>query len=292
MINNFINYLHLEKRYSEHTLLAYKKDIHQFIEFAGISEFNELIEIDSKLIRGWVINLIDDKIENRSINRKLSSLRSLFRWLKKEKHIESNPMIKVIAPKTTKRLPQFAKESELKEEKLNQFFSTDFEGLRDQLLVEMFYQTGVRLNELINLRDSNIGQQSIKVLGKREKERIIPISKALYNRITEYREATKALSINTPYLFTLNNGNKLYPKFVYRKINSYLSKASSLDRCSPHVLRHTFATHMLNNGASLESLKNILGHASLSATQIYTHNSFAKLTSIYLQAHPRGHKDV
>jgi integrase/recombinase XerC len=200
-------------------------------------------------------------------------------------------MIKVNGPKNAKRLPSFAKESELSPEKIDTLFTDDFDGVRDNLMFEMFYQTGIRLSELIGLKDLDVSSESIKVLGKRNKERIIPISKDLYQLVNDYRIFRNGMGINSNYLFVLNNGNKLYAKFVYRRINNYLGKATSLDKCSPHVLRHTFATHMLNNGAGLETLKDILGHANLSATQVYTHNSFAKLTNIYSHAHPRGRKN-
>jgi integrase/recombinase XerC len=290
VLEKFINYLQVEKRYSEHTVIAYNKDVLQFIEFSEIKSIEEFKEIKSNLVRSWIVSLIENFIENKSVNRKLSSLRTFFKWLKKENYIENNPLIKVNGPKQVKRLPSFAKESELSVEKTEQYFSQDFDGIRDRLIVEFFYQTGIRLSELINLKDNDIQSQSIKVLGKRNKERIIPISNDLFDLVKEYRQAKKELSLSSDIFFVLINGNNLYPKFVYRKINIYLGNATSLDKCSPHVLRHTFATHMLNNGAGLETLKDILGHANLSATQIYTHNSFAKLTNIYSQAHPRGRK--
>lgn len=290
VLEKFINYLQVEKRYSDHTVIAYNKDVLQFIEFSEIKSSEEFKEIKSNLVRSWIVSLIENFIENKSVNRKLSSLRTFFKWLKKENYIENNPLIKINGPKQIKRLPSFAKESELSIEKTEQYFSEDFDGIRDRLIVEFFYQTGIRLCELINLKDNDIQSESIKVLGKRNKERIIPISNSLFDLVTEYRKAKKELSLESVNFFVLINGKNLYPKFVYRKINIYLSNATSLDKCSPHVLRHTFATHMLNNGAGLETLKDILGHANLSATQIYTHNSFAKLTNIYSQAHPRGRK--
>jgi integrase/recombinase XerC len=290
VLEKFINYLQVEKRYSDHTVIAYNKDVLQFIEFSEITNIEEFKEIRSNLIRSWIVSLIENLIENKSVNRKLSSLRTFFKWLKKEQYIELNPLLKISGPKQVKRLPSFAKESELSVEKTEQYFSQDFDGIRDRLIVEFFYQTGIRLSELINLKDKDIQAQSIKVLGKRNKERIIPISNGLFDLVNEYRKAKKELSLSPDVFFVLINGNNLYPKFVYRKINIYLGNATSLDKCSPHVLRHTFATHMLNNGAGLETLKDILGHANLSATQIYTHNSFAKLTNIYSQAHPRGRK--
>jgi integrase/recombinase XerC len=291
MLEKFITYLKVEKRYSSHTIVAYSKDVQQFFEFAQLISVNDVKEVHSKLVRAWMVELIENGLENKSVNRKLSSLRSFFKWLKKENHIETSPMIKVNGPKNIKRLPSFAKESELITEKLDLAFSNDFNGIRDRLMFEFFYQTGIRLSELVQLKMTDVQNNQIKVLGKRNKERIIPISNFLYEQINDYKALLKNLTINSTNFFVLNNGNKVYPKFVYRKINYYLSGVTNLDKCSPHVLRHTFATHMLNNGAGLETLKDLLGHANLSATQIYTHNSFSKLTSIYSQAHPRGHKD-
>ncbi len=291
MLEKFIAYLQVEKRFSAHTVIAYQNDVQQFLDFSAITNIDELKEVSAKLIRGWMVQMIESGNENKSVNRKLSSLRSFYRWLKKESQIDVNPMLKISGPKNSKRLPSFAKESELLSEKLDLVFSTDFNGIRDRLIFEFFYQTGMRLSELVQLKKSDINNDTIKVLGKRNKERIIPISKELNEQIVNYNQYILKLNIESPYFFVLNNGNKVYPKFVYRKINYYLSGVTNLDKCSPHVLRHTFATHMLNNGAGLETLKDLLGHANLSATQIYTHNSFSKLTSIYSQAHPRGHKE-
>lgn len=291
MLDNFIKYLQVERRYSENTIIAYQKDIQQFIDFAEISSSENLNDVHHRLIRSWIVEMIDSGLENKSVNRKLSSLRSFYKWLRKEMGITSNPLLKINGPKNVKRLPSFAKESELQNSKMENMFSSDFDGLMDHLIFEMFYQTGIRLSELIELKELDVSSDSIKVLGKRNKERIIPISKALKDLIVKFRAVKQNMELESKYLFVLKNGNKLYPKFVYRKINSYLGTATNLDKCSPHVLRHTFATHMLNNGAGLETLKDILGHANLSATQVYTHNSFAKLTNIYSQAHPRGRKN-
>jgi integrase/recombinase XerC len=252
---------------------------------------SEIAQVRSSQIRSWIVHLFDEGISKKSINRKLSSLRTFFKWLKKEGKININPLAKITGPKNEKRLPHFAKESELKEDKIKELFTDSFDGYRDHVMFELFYQTGMRLSELINLKDSDIQHDRIKVVGKRNKERIIPISEDLNKLIQKYRLLKEKEVNSTAYFLVLKNGNKLYPKFVYRKINNYLGSATSLDKTSPHVLRHTFATHMLNNGAGLETLKDLLGHANLSATQVYTHNSFAQLTRIYSQAHPRGHKN-
>ena len=290
MFEKFISYLKFEKRYSAHTLKAYQRDLNDFASYADIEKLNEFSELSASYIRSWIVHLIENGLKNRSVNRKLASLRSFYKWLVKEQFIESSPMVKVNGPKSEKHLPQFVKESELKIEKLKGLFEDDFEGKRDALMFELFYQTGIRLSELINLKLDDVQQTQIKVIGKRNKERIIPISKCLKNQIEEYVELRREKTRKTIELLVLESGNKLYPAFAYRKINSYLGKVTTLDKKSPHVLRHTFATHMLNRGTGLETLKDLLGHANLSATQIYTHNSFAKLNSIYSQAHPRGRK--
>jgi integrase/recombinase XerC len=289
-MHDFLNYLSTERRFSEHTCLAYKKDIEQFIEFSGVIQQSELLEVEAKLIRGWIVDLIDNGYVNRSVNRKLSSLRTYFGWLAKMGTIDTNPMQSIKGPKAEKRLPSFAQQQEFKESKTKVLFGEDFDGVRDKLMFEVLYQTGIRSSELVNLRDVNVDKQQIKVLGKRNKERIIPIGEQLGELINRYRDLRKVLLANNDYFFVLNSGKKLYPKFVYRKINKYLGLVTDLEKKSPHVMRHTFATHMLNNGAGLEALKELLGHASLSATQIYTHNSFSEITTIYSQSHPRGHK--
>ncbi len=286
----FEDYLKTEKRFSENTCVAYKNDLNQFVDFAQINIQEELKEVNYQLIRSWIVNLIDQGSNHRTVNRKLSTLRTFYRWCLKQGFMDTNPMLKIKGPKLEKRLPVFLKQSELDEQKLTPLFSEDFDGIRDRLIVELFYQTGIRLSELITLKEEDVSNSSIKVLGKRNKERIIPISIELSKQISVYQKYKSLNGIRSSNLLTLINGKNLYPKLVYRKINYYLGLVSSIDKKSPHVLRHTFATHMLNNGTGLETLKNILGHASLSATQVYTHSSFTQLNNIYSQAHPRGHK--
>jgi len=288
MLDKFISYLQFEKRYSEHTVIAYKNDLSQFITFAELLEISDFSSLRPAFIRSWIVELIENGCANKSVNRKLASLRTFYKWLRKEGLADTNPLLKLRGPKSEKRLPSFAKESDLKEKNLSDYFSDDFNGLRDALMVEVFYQTGIRLSELIHLREGNVTNDSIKVLGKRNKERIIPITAALFKKITAYRKVRDLTCGATTTLFVLENGNILYPAFVYRRITKYLGTTTQLDKKSPHVLRHTFATHMLNRGAGLETLKDLLGHANLAATQIYTHNSFAQLTKVYSQAHPRG----
>lgn len=288
MLDSFLDFLSAQKRFSEHTAVAYKKDVEQFLEFADISKEHELKEVNTRLIRGWMVELMENDYVAQSVNRKLSTLRTYFKWLKKEGVIHDNPMKLVRGPKNNKRLPSFIQQKQITENKLADTFSDDFEGQRDRLMFELLYQTGIRLSELIHLKDADVSNSQIKVLGKRNKERIIPISKDLSLAIEKYRGLRREISVSSDTLLVLKTGKILYPKFVYRRINKYLSQATDVKKKSPHVLRHTFATHMLNNGAGLEVLKELLGHANLSATQVYTHNSFAELTAIYSQSHPRG----
>ena len=290
MFDKFTSYLQFEKRYSEHTVLAYGQDLNAFVEFAEVKKISEFADLSSAFIRSWIVYLIEGGMKNKSVNRKLASLRTFYRWMRKEGLIDHSPMTKVQGPKNEKHLPVFAKESELLPSKIEELFSDDYSGKRDALMLELFYQTGIRLSELIGLTLKDIQGNQIKVLGKRNKERIIPISDDLVQQIQEYIELRREISSKCENLLLLDSGNKLYPTFAYRKINYYLGKVTSLDKKSPHILRHTFATHMLNRGTGLETLKDLLGHANLSATQVYTHNSFAQLNSIYSQAHPRGHK--
>ncbi|MDA9161792.1 tyrosine-type recombinase/integrase [Crocinitomicaceae bacterium] len=290
MFDKFISYLQFEKRYSNHTILAYQQDLDSFKEFAELEKITEFSDLSSSFIRSWIVYLIEGGMKNKSVNRKLASLRTFYRWLRKEGVVDHSPMTKVIGPKSEKHLPVFAKESELSLPNMEHLFTEDFSGQRDALMLELFYQTGMRLSELIGLKIYDVQGNQVKVLGKRNKERIIPISDGLVKQIELYVIARKDVAQNNDSLLVLNSGNKLYPTFAYRKINYYLGEVTSLDKKSPHILRHTFATHMLNRGTGLETLKDLLGHANLAATQVYTHNSFAQLNSIYSQAHPRGHK--
>jgi len=289
-ISNFLDYLKTEKRYSEHTLKSYHKDLVQFLEFSLIETKDDLIEVRPINIRGWIVDLMENDFSARTVNRKLSTLRTFFKYLLKEGIIQKSPIKTVNGPRISKPLPSFAKTEQLDSLKIDDLFQKDFSGIRDRLMFEIFYQTGIRSSELIGLTVDRVKQDQIKVIGKRKKERIIPITPELNNLIQEYKKLRTKFNTETNNFFVLDNGKKLYPKFVYRKINNYLSIATDLEKRSPHVLRHTFATHMLNNGAGIEILKDLLGHANLSATQVYTHNSFAQLNTIYSQSHPRGQK--
>tara|TARA_B100000963_G_scaffold251669_1_gene220487 strand:- start:53 stop:760 length:708 start_codon:yes stop_codon:yes gene_type:complete len=235
-----------------------------------------------------MVFLLEKKMAKSTVARKISAVKSLFKFLLKQQIVDSSPVNLIETPKLDKKLPSFLKEDEI----INLInvieFEDSFFGLRDKLLITLFYQTGVRLSEIIELKEDDVRMDDIKVLGKRNKERIIPLSGKVKNLITEYRKIKHLEFPNIKYFFIGDKGNKMYEKFVYRKVNYYLSMVSSKQKRSPHILRHTFATHMLNNGADLNAIKEILGHENLSATQVYTHNSFEKLKSIHKQSHPRG----
>ena len=291
-IEQFIRYLQFEKRFSPHTVTAYKNDLDQFSQYI-VSFQSELLNVTHQHVRTWIVSLMDDGIEARTINRKISSLRSFYKFLQRENLIGNSPMIYVRAPKIPKRLPIV-----ITEQKMDilldaqDVFSNDFQGMRDRLIVELLYGTGMRLSELVNLSDYdiNVYEQQIKVLGKRNKERIIPISNSLTKLISDYQlqKLNQNFNNKSAALIVTNQGNKVYAKFIYRTVNLVLSFISTHDKKSPHILRHSFATSLLNKGADLNAIKELLGHSSLAATQVYTHNSVEKLKSIYKQAHPKA----
>lgn len=288
-VTSFLNHLSAEKRCSSLTVVAYQHDVEEFASYISEKKLEDATAVD---IRNFIYYLKEQSLDNASINRKISALRTFYKWLEQQGKVEVNPLLKTTLLKQPKRLPNFIQESELECEKLDRIFDeTTFSGKRDRLMFEIFYQTGIRRSELIQLRIENVNPQSIKVLGKRNKERIIPISSALYERIHDYLLERNSIQSGEDSLFILENGKKMYPKFVYTKIKSYLSLVTNNEKKSPHVLRHTFATQLLNNGANIEAIKSLLGHADLRATQIYTHTSLNQLKSIYSQAHPRGHKN-
>ena len=290
MLDIFLTYLRSEKRCSENTCIAYGTDANQFFQFIQAESDEDIKEVRLALVRTWVVDLIDNDYSVRSVHRKIASIKGFYKWLQKEGEIEANPVQNIRLPKMSKKLPSFVRVEEVKEESLSTLFDDSFSGVRDRLIFELLYQTGIRLSELIGLTEVNVNERIIKVVGKRNKERIIPISIDLYRLIEKYRFLKLKTIETSEFLMVLDSGKKLYPKFVYRKINDYLGTVSELSVKSPHVLRHSFATHMLNNGVGLEVLKELLGHSNLSATQVYTHNSFRHLTDIYSQSHPRGTK--
>lgn len=287
----FIKYLQFEKRYSNHTLVAYKTDLGQFIQFMNksIGDF-EFKDVTSKQIRAWVVSLMDEAVNPRSVNRKISTLKSFYKYLMRQGLVESNPVQLVIKPKVGKKLPTFVQEDNLNQLLDLGLFPSDFEGVRDKLIVSLLYGTGIRLAELKNLIIPNVylKEYTIKVLGKRNKERIIPYPHSIDGPMKDYLKFRSEISGNTNFLFITSNGKQLYDKLIYRVVNKYLTLVTTVSKKSPHVLRHSFATHLLNNGANLNAVKELLGHSNLSATQIYTHTTFEKLKEIYKQAHPRS----
>ncbi len=293
--NKFYDYLLLEKNYSLHTVTAYINDIGFFESFLS-NEFenDNLLLINYNQIRSWIVSLSDDGISNASINRKVSSLKSFYKFLLKTKQIDTSPLLKHKALKAPKKIQIPFSEKEL-DMVLNQIiYKEGFEGVRDKLIVDLFYTTGIRRTELINLKIQNVdlSNKTIKVIGKRNKERIIPILTIIEEQIKKYLSERSSIQEvkEREYFFLLSNGVKLNDSFVYRLINYYFSNVSEKVKKSPHILRHTFATHLLNNGADINSVKELLGHSSLASTQVYTHNSLAELQKVYNSAHPRNKK--
>jgi integrase/recombinase XerC len=298
----FIDYIQYEKRYSPNTVSAYRNDLNQFFSFLQLQyNITDIRDVTHPMIRSWLVSLMEEKISPRSVNRKLTTLKSFYKFLLREGNVSSNPMRKIISPRTSKKLPSFVEKEKMEMlfEKIN--FGEGFPGLRNRLILEILYATGMRLSELINLKETDIDfhQSTLKVLGKRNKERLIPFSNKfaillkiyLHEKKFWLENAESTIATGTPdefWLIVTDNGRKAYPRFIYRAVTKYLSQVTTLQKISPHVLRHTFATHLLNNGAELNAVKELLGHASLSATQVYTHNTIEKLKTIYKQAHPKA----
>jgi len=292
---SFADYLFLEKKYSKHTVNAYITDLNSFHDFIK-EEFEQenLTEVNYPFIRSWIILLSESDAENVTINRKISSLKAFYKFLLKTKEIEVSPLLKHKALKTPKKIQIPFSEKEL-DLAINQIkYPEGFDGIRDKLIIDLFYTTGIRRAELINLKVSSVDIQNatIKVLGKRNKERIIPLLPVIVDEIKDYLQQRNSLEtiIDTENLFLMLKGVKLNETFVYRIINDYFSTVSEKVKKSPHILRHTFATHLLNNGADINSVKELLGHSSLASTQVYTHNSLAELKKVYRNAHPRNNK--
>ncbi|MCX6245405.1 MAG: tyrosine recombinase XerC [Bacteroidetes bacterium] len=298
----FIDYIQYEKRYSPHTVTAYRNDLDQFYTYL-MSRYSvsDIKEVTHPMIRSWLVELMEEKISPRSVNRKLTTLKSYYRFLLKEGIVTVNPMRKIISPKTPKRLPSFVEKEKMDLLFESVDFGEGFHALRDRLIIEMLYATGMRLSELLNLKETDVDfhHSSLKVLGKRNKERLIPFSGKMAMLMKVYLEEKRSFDgtpgSNAPRpsptdasFFITDTGKKIYPRFVYRVVTKYLAQVTTLKKISPHVLRHTFATHLLNNGAELNAVKELLGHANLSATQVYTHNTIEKLKNIYKQAHPKA----
>ena len=294
-LQSFISYLLLEKNYSGHTTSAYKKDIQSFADFC-CDEYvlEDINNVEYNIIRNWIVSLVNADISNRSVNRKVASLKAYYKFLQRIGSIDTNPLAKHKALKTSKKVEVPFSEEEMQRILYQLPFEDDFEGRRDKLIIELFYTTGIRRSELINLKinDVDLTGQSIKVLGKRNKERIVPLLTPtidLFLSYFLYRNALESI-LDKEYVFLARSGNKIYETLVYRIIKGYFSKVSSKVKRSPHILRHTFATHLLNKGADLNSVKELLGHSSLASTQVYTHNSIAELKKVHSSAHPRGKK--
>eukprot|EP01096_Ripella_sp_DP13-Kostka_P001400 TRINITY_DN11646_c0_g1_i1.p1 TRINITY_DN11646_c0_g1~~TRINITY_DN11646_c0_g1_i1.p1 ORF type:complete len:299 (-),score=-81.03 TRINITY_DN11646_c0_g1_i1:385-1281(-) len=292
-IEAFRDYLELEKKYSVHTVTAYLNDVFSFKEFNSVNFEQEGIEgVNYSQIRSWIVSLVDEGVSNVSVNRKMSSLKAFYRFLLKTKQIEVSPMLKHKALKTPKIIQIPFSEKELTDLLLEVGDPCGFEEVRDRLIVDLFYATGIRRAELIHLmkRDVDLSSGLLKVLGKRNKERIVPILPIIAGQMKLYLQERALIEkvVDEEYFFISGKGLKLSESFVYRLINSYFSKVSEKVKKSPHVLRHTFATHLLNNGADLNSVKELLGHSSLASTQVYTHNSLAELKKVYANAHPRN----
>lgn len=292
-IQSFLDYLKFEKRYSAHTLIAYTNDLTCFFDFLEIQYgIRNIGEIQSTIVRSWLASLKDKGLGSVSLNRKISSLKSYFKYQLKTGGVEQSPMGQVISPRKSKRLPVFVKEDDVRQ--LVHTLSgaaEDWKSLNAKMLVAVFYATGMRLSELIGLKEGQVDEarMQIKVLGKGNKERVIPVSQELIVLIRDYQQL-KRKEFEQPgeTLLVTEKGKKLYPRYAWALVNQVLGAASTLDKKSPHVLRHTFATHLMNHGADLNAVKELLGHSSLAATQVYTHNTIGKLKDIHKKAHPRG----
>ncbi len=294
-LKRFLSHLQYEKRYSAHTLKAYETDLLSFLDYITVTyTVTELPSVTHFFIRSWIVSLIDSGISTRSVNRKITALKTFFRFLLREKIVDQNPMVRIQSPKVGKKLPVFIDEGRMSALFTEITFPEGFEGCRDRVLLELFYGTGMRLSELIGLTPSDISfsNQTVKVLGKRSKERIIPMSNSLSASMKQYvvvrEKFLSEANASASHLFFDRKCNKMYPKLVYRTVKKYIGMITTGDKKNPHILRHTFATHMLNNGAEINAVKELLGHSSLAATQVYTHNTIEKLKNIYKQAHPKA----
>jgi len=295
LVDAFLEYLDLEKKYSVHTITAYKNDLRSFRQFL-VTEYDQenLIEVHYSQIRNWIVSLVNLKVSNRTVNRKVSALKSFFTFLQKTKQIDYNPLSKHKSLKIEKRIqvPFSFKEINTVLNHMDKDENDDFESIRNRLIVELFYSTGMRRSELINIkqRDVSFSDKTIKILGKRNKERFVPLLGSVIQTLKRYLDLKKEFEIGLDELFITEKGNKVYETLVYRIINYYFSQVSSKEKRSPHILRHSFATHLLNEGADLNSVKDLLGHSSLASTQVYTQNSLDVLKKVYNKTHPRGSK--
>jgi integrase/recombinase XerC len=293
-IKHFIEYLSFEKKYSSHTIRAYNDDLNSFQTFCKITFDNEKLgDVNYSQIRSWIVKMVNENISNRTVNRKISSLKSFYKFLVKTKQIKESPLLRHQALKISKRVQVPFSEKEINEviDNLNEF--DDFESVRNKLIVELLYSTGMRRAELMEIKQSSINftNSTLKVLGKRNKERYIPLLNSVQQTLKTYLDLRKEIKSDSENLLITIKGNKIYTTLVYRIINDYFSAVSSKVKKSPHVIRHSFATHLLNEGADLNSVKELLGHSSLASTQVYTHSSLNELKKVYNQAHPRSVKN-
>ncbi|MBX7202507.1 MAG: tyrosine-type recombinase/integrase [Bacteroidia bacterium] len=290
VVQDFLDNLQFQKRYSVHTLDAYKSDLEQFFTFMKLQyELDEPAHFNAPMIRSWLVQLIESGIVSRSINRKITTLKSFYRFANRSGHLSANPMLKITAPKVPKRLPVYVEADKLDHLLDRTAFGEDFAGVRDRTILELLYGTGLRRAEILSLRiqDIDLRNAQLKVTGKRNKQRIVPLFPALVEVLATYIQLQQQAFPNAKTLLITDKGDKMYPALLYRIVKKYLGLVSSHEKKSPHVLRHSFATEMLNKGADLNAIKEILGHSSLSATQVYTHNTIEKLKKVYKQAHPR-----
>ena len=293
MIDSFLKYLQYEKRVSAHTSLAYKNDLDKFSQFLKeVFPDTPIESADYGIVRTWIIQLVDSGIKATSVNRKIASLKTFYKFLMRQEVITKTPMQKIRVLKTQKRLPSFVKEGDMVNLLDKVVFEDTLEGWRDRLILEFFYATGIRLSELIQLKENQISlhARTIKVLGKRNKERVIPFPVSIVKILEGYRKIrNQEISMKDHgYLFVTDQGDPCYPMMVYRIVKKYLSAHTTSEKKSPHVLRHTYATHLLNKGAEINAVKDLLGHSSLAATQVYTHNSMEKIKKAFDQAHPKA----
>ena len=295
LIDSFLDYLRYERNYSNYTIEAYSKDLRQFEEYVKLNKESVFVpgDVDADLVRSWIVSLMDEKISPVSVNRKLSSLKSFFKFLMKQGSISVNPLRLITGPKTKKPLPYFVRDKEMELLLDGDGFDEDFEGVRDRLILEMLYDTGIRRSELIGIQDSEVdfGAMQIRVTGKRNKQRLIPFAEGLKNLIQAYTEVrNREVGSESGWFFVRKNGEQLSAGIVYTIVKKKLSEIPTLAKRSPHVLRHSFATSMLNNGAELNAVKELLGHSSLASTSVYTHTTFEELKKVY-HAHPRAKKE-
>tara|TARA_B100000768_G_scaffold37977_1_gene36644 strand:+ start:5421 stop:6296 length:876 start_codon:yes stop_codon:yes gene_type:complete len=289
-IIQFLKYLELEKRYSPNTVSSFSVDLNQFQDYLKLTYDTDIKSVNHQMLRSWVLHLTNS-IQSKSINRKITSLKSFYKYLFLIGEMKTNPSLKLSYSKVAKKIPAFILEDQINSLLDNFVFQDNYDGVLDRLIIDLFYSTGIRRSELINIKlfDVDLSANKLKVLGKRNKERFVPLNKELKKSIESYLEQRSNISsvIDKSFFLLTKKGKKLYPSLVYRRVRKYLLMTSS-NKINPHVLRHTFATHMLNNGADLNAIKEILGHANLAATQIYTHNSIKELKSVYNNAHPRA----